>query len=790
MSVKHFVCFLLFFIEKFTAFSQATNTKLSSFTLQQVRLKAGPFLNAQNVDLKYMLAMDVDRLLAPYRIDAGLPVKGERYGNWENSGLDGHIGGHYLSALSLMYASTNNPLLLKRLNYMIDELSLCQQTNGNGYVGGIPQGKIFWQRIAKGDLDGSGFGLNNTWVPLYNIHKLFAGLKDAYSIAGSKKAFSVLVALADWFESIIANLDDTQIQKMLKTEHGGLNEVFADIYELTNNKKYLTTAEKISHHAILEPLIEGKDMLTGLHANTQIPKVIGFNKIGNINHDTNWVRASANFWQNVTTKRSVSFGGNSTREHFNAINDFGAMLESNQGPENCNSYNMLKLTKSLFLGGVDVKFMDYFERVLFNNILSSQHPTKGGFVYFTPIRPRHYRVYSQPQQGFWCCVGTGLENHGKYGELIYAHTENNLYVNLFMASTLNWKEKGLTLTQSTEFPNEDNSTITLQLKKPTEFTIWIRYPKWVKENNFVVKVNGKNIMVNAKPSSYIPIKQNWKTDDKISLNFPMETTAEALPDGSPWVSFLHGPIVLAAKTDTTDLKGLFADDSRMGHVAAGKYYPLDEAPIIVSNKPNDYLNKIKPITNKPMSFSMGNIVYSKKYNGLQLIPFYKLHNARYMIYWPVMNAAELENKIKILKETERVKLVLEQQTIDYIAMGEQQPEVDHNFKGNKSNTGEEAGLFWRNTADWISFDLNNDTKKAKTLRITYGAENKVREFDILINDILIKSERLETLQQKTDVDYDLPISLIAQTKLTIKIAVKNGLNTGAIYGIRLLKAKE
>ncbi len=791
MSIKHFSLFLFFMSILTTSYAQqetsSTTPKLQSFPLQAVRLQAGPFLNAQQVDMKYILALNPDRLLAPYRIDAGLPLKAERYGNWENSGLDGHIGGHYLSALALMYASTNNPEMQKRLNYMVSELALCQGKNGDGYVGGIPQGKVFWSRIAKGDLDGSGFGLNNTWVPLYNIHKLFAGLYDAYTIGGNKQALTVLVKLGDWFAGTIQNLNEVQIQKMLQTEHGGMNEVYAELYEITKEKKYLEIAQKISHRAILNPLLAQKDALTGLHANTQIPKVIGFQRIASLTNNQDWANAANFFWENVSSKRSVSFGGNSFREHFNPVNDFTPMLESNQGPETCNSYNMLKLTKSLFLSEPKASYMDFFERTLYNHILSSQHPTKGGFVYFTPIRPRHYRVYSQPQEGFWCCVGSGLENHGKYGEMIYAHTDKDLYVNLFMASTLNWKEKGIVLTQNTQFPNTSNSEISLKLTKPQTFTLFVRYPKWVKENAFQVKVNGKAFVVNEKPSSFIAINRTWKSGDKVSLTFPMETTAETLPDGSPWVSFLHGPIVLATKTDTTDLKGLFADASRMGHEASGKLYPLDEAPILVSNS-NEYLSKIQPIKNQALQFSMGDALYPSKYQSLTLIPFYQLHDARYMMYFPVMNQEQLAGKIQEIKEKEQLKLALEQKTIDQIALGEQQPEADHHFQGNQSNTGGELGAFWRSTTDWISYDLRNTEQTAKKLRVTVGNENKVREFDIVINGELFKTIQLEAKKSRkpSDIDYELPQTLNTKA-INIKFVAKNKQSTGAIYSIRLLK---
>jgi DUF1680 family protein len=440
-----------FTISSSVSYAQNSPKPIEAFSLNEVRLTGGAFLHAQQKDLDYILSLNADRLLAPYRKEAGLPVKAPAYGNWESSGLDGHIGGHYLSALALMYASTGDKRLKEKLDYCIAELSLCQQQNKNGYVGGIPNGKIFWERIGKGDIDGSGFGLNNTWVPLYNIHKLFAGLRDAYLIGGNQEAKEVLIHLTDWFCNLIAPLNDTQIQQMLKTEHGGMNEVLADVYVITQQKKYLDAAERMSHQAILAPLVSHEDKLTGLHANTQIPKVIGFERIAELKNRQDWHSASEYFWQNVTQKRSVAFGGNSYREHFNATNDFKPMLESNQGPETCNSYNMLKLTKSLFLHEPKSSYIDFYERTLYNHILSSQHPEHGGLVYFTPIRPQHYRVYSDAQKGFWCCVGSGIENHAKYAELIYAHDDKNIWVNLFVPSQLDWKEKGIRFTQKQIF---------------------------------------------------------------------------------------------------------------------------------------------------------------------------------------------------------------------------------------------------------------------------------------------------------------------------------------------------
>lgn len=747
-------------------FSVSALAQMQPFTLQEVKVTSGAFKNAQDVDLRYILSLNPDKLLAPYLIDAGLPLKAERYGNWESSGLDGHIGGHYLSALAMMYASTGNAELKKRLDYMVDQLAKCQAKNGNGYVGGIPQGKVFWERIHKGDIDGSSFGLNNTWVPLYNIHKLFAGLRDAYEFAGNQQAKQVLVGLGNWFVELIQPLSDDQIQQILRTEHGGMNEVFADLYILTKEKKYLETAQRISHRAILNPLLQKQDKLTGLHANTQIPKVIGFEKIAQLTGNADWSEAARFFWQNVSQTRSVAFGGNSVREHFNPTTDFSSMLKSNQGPETCNSFNMLRLSKALFLDKNDPSYLDFYERMLYNHILSSQHPQKGGFVYFTPIRPNHYRVYSQPETSMWCCVGSGIENHTKYGELIYSHSANDLFVNLFIPSTLDWKEKNIQLTQSTEFPYKNQTELVLKVAKSQTFTLQIRSPKWAE--NVEVLVNGQPYPVNTQPSHYIGIQRKWKTGDKVAVRFTTSTHLEYLPDQSNWAAFVHGPIVLAAKTSTADLVGLFADDSRMGHETKGKLYPIDKAYTLIGNT-DSYLSKIKPA---------GNLIFIL--DSLTLQPFYEIHDARYQMYFQTFTQADFDAQKATQRQQEAEALALEARTVDKVNCGEQQPEVDHAYKGEKSDSGyDDDGRFWRNTRSYISYQLQNKGLAGKTLDIHFSGNLKTEDVGIFINDqaaeVLAVKDKVITV--KTD-DKEL---------VKLKITSENSRPTPRFFQIRLVK---
>jgi len=737
---------------------------METFKLQEVRITDGPFKNAQDVDMKYILDLEPDRLLAPYLIDAGFTPKEDRYGNWESIGLDGHIAGHYLSALAMLYAATDNEELKTRLDYMISELERCQNKNGNGYVGGIPQGKVFWERIHKGDIDGSGFGLNNTWVPLYNIHKLFAGLIDAYRFTGSDKAKTIVIKLGDWFIDLIEPLSDEQIQSILKTEHGGITESFADLYIITKDEKYLETAEKLTHKSFLEPLMRKEDKLTGMHANTQIPKILGYEKVADLTENKELSEAVKFFWREVAQTRSVAFGGNSVAEHFNPVDDFSGMIKSNQGPETCNSYNMVRLSKALFLDNNDVSYLDFYERTLYNHILSSQHPEKGGFVYFTPIRPNHYRVYSQPDTSMWCCVGSGLENHTKYGELIYSHNENDMFVNLFIPSTLNWKEKNISLTQNTKFPYENESELVLKLKKKQTFSVNIRQPKWA--NNFEVLVNGKLQKTQGTPSSYITINRKWKSGDKITVKFKSSTHLENLPDGSNWVAYVDGPIVLAAKTSTQHLDGLFADDSRMGHVAHGKYFPLDEAYALVGEK-NSYLSKAKDIGD--LHFSL---------DSLELQPFFEVHDARYQMYFQTYSTSEYKEKQAMLKQQEMEAAALEAKTIDKVNCGEQQPEVGHLYKGEKSFSGYDD-KFWRSTRGYMYYQFSNKNHEGKFLDISVLDELKLDNVDISVNE---KPAEIISTKDKT-----IRIKLSDVEVVKVKITSTNNRPTPRFYELRILK---
>lgn len=777
----------------FTACKQEKVHGLKSYNLEDVKLLDGPFYRARQVDIKYMMDLEPDRLLAPYLKDAGFEPLKNNYGNWENTGLDGHIGGHYLSALAFMYAATGKKELLDRINYMIDWLGKCQEKNGNGYVGGIPGAHAMWEEIREGKIDAGSFSLNHRWVPLYNIHKLFAGLRDVYLNTENTQSLNILVKLTDWFYDLTANLSDEQIQDMLRSEHGGLNEIFVDVAELTGNNKYLRLAERFSHKAILEPLLQHRNELTGLHANTQIPKVVGYKRYADATHNQEWADAAAFFWKTVIDDWTISIGGNSVREHFHPANDFSSMIESNQGPETCNTYNMLRLTKLLFLSDPQAKYIDYYERALFNHILSSEHPVKGGFVYFTPMRPRHYRVYSQPQLGFWCCVGSGLENPGRYGEMIYSHDSNNVFVNLFVASELTWKDKEVKLSQHTRFPYSESTRLEVVNSDKQKFVLNVRNPAWIKKGSLKVSVNNSEFKIPHNTGAYIPIKRTWNSGDVVDVSFIMDTYVEYLPDSSDWFSVLHGPIVLAAISDSNNLDGLWADDSRMGHVANGKFYPIDEAPMVVTDD-KDLTKYIKPVPDKPLTFSMGEIIYQDKYKDLELKPFFDIHEARYIVYWPVFNSQELKTKLSEIEEEEKKMLAIQALTIDEVATGEQQPESDHHFQGEGTGAGVNKNRYWRNARGWFSYDMKDTGKESKFLQVTYWGKDSGNEFVLSINSIVLDTVKTDGShgEEFYEVDYKIPNEVLTATGngvFNIKFTAVNDKSTPGIYYVRLLKDK-
>lgn len=768
----------------------------NEFPLQDVKLEDSLFHHARDLNIRHLLQYDVDRLLYPFRKEAGLPAKAKGYINWD--GLDGHVGGHYLTALAINYAATGDQECKRRMDYMIAELKACEQAHvvnnpgwAKGYVGGVPNSKAVWSGLQKAEFD----AFRSAWVPWYNVHKMFAGLRDAWLYAGNEDARKLFIGFCDWAIGITSALTDQQMQSMLDIEQGGMNEVLIDAFKITGDQKYAIAAKRFSHRMLLDAMAQRKDNLDNKHANTQVPKAIGFQRIGELTGDSNYDRAAGFFWETVTGNRSLAFGGNSRREIFPSTAAYIDFVNDVEGPESCNSYNMLKLTEGLFRQQPSARYADYYERTLYNHILSTQHPVHGGYVYFTPARPRHYRVYSAPNQAMWCCVGSGMENHGKYGQFIYTHQSDSLFVNLFIASELNWREKGIRIKQETKFPYEERTSITIK-ETGSQFKLLVRYPSWVKEGQLKISVNGKPYKFSAVPSSYVSIERVWKDGDKVDVLLPMHNKIEQLPNVPNYIAIMHGPILLGAKTGTEDLKGLIAGDSRWGHIAGGKKLPVNEAPIIIEDNRKRIETSLKPVSSQPLYFTASSLKTTNK-EKILFQPFFSIHDARYMIYWMNLSSTGYRSYLDSLSKIEAQNIALQKRTVDFVAPGEQQPEADHFMERKNSNTGNTLDQFWRDARDsgYFSYALSTNGETDLSLGVRYlGGERGNRQFDIYIDDqkLLTENNTGKWPDQKfKEVEYRIPENMLKEKKtIRIKFQALPGSAAGAVYYIRLLRNKK
>ncbi|WP_250444307.1 beta-L-arabinofuranosidase domain-containing protein, partial [Actinotalea sp. C106] len=700
---------------------------MQTFPLSAVRLSDGAFRDAQQTDLACLLALRPDRLLAPYRREAGLPPVAESYGNWESSGLDGHIAGHALSAAVLLHAATGDARAEAFADELVAGMGECQDALGTGYLGGVPGGVEVWERVRQGDVSGGSFGLNGAWVPWYNLHKTVAGLIDAAHLAHpstARRALEIAVRFADWWLELAAEIDDAAFQQMLRTEFGGMCESFADLAALCDRPDYLDMARRFADRSVLDPLLAGRDELDGLHANTQIAKVVGYQRLAEVSGDQAWARAARCFWDTVVGRRTLAFGGNSVREHFHPAGDFSGAVTDREGPETCNTANMLELTRRLVLASPDPGLLDYYERATVNHILSAQHPD-GGFVYFTPARPGHYRVYSQPDEGFWCCVGTGLESHARYGEIIFTHDDDALRVNLLIPARLDWGARGVVAELRTTFPDlgrEDTAELHLEMTEPQTFAIHVRRPSWITPGaDLGVAVNGVPVQ-GVLDHAGVRVRREWRDGDVLSWRLVAHPWVDRLPDGSDWVALRHGPLVLAARAGAEDLVGLVADDSRMGHIASGPLRPLADASVLVADTDDELARALRPHAERPLTFVLEGV---SRY-AVELEPLHRLHDTRYTMYFPVAGTEQgaAARRRAELAAVDEEQLALAERTVDHVACGQQQPESDHGFEGVDTWTGAQDGVHWRAARGSFGYDLIDPDGQAAFLAVAHrgGAE--------------------------------------------------------------------
>lgn len=747
----------------------AIKEKVSYFPLNEVSLLPSLFKNAMDKDGAYLLSLKPDRFLNRFRINAGLQPKDSIYGGWEKLGVSGHSLGHYLSACSMMYAASGDKRYKEKVNYIVDELAVCQQARKTGYVGAIVGEDSLWDEVAAGDIR-SGALLNGFWVPWYTLHKDLAGLIDAYQYTNNKKALDVATKFCNWIDVKFKHLTEEQFQTMLDCEHGGMNESLADIYALTGNKKYLELSYKFNHKKILDPLANGEDILPGKHANTQIPKIIGAARQYELTGNEKENRTATYFWETVVNHHSYVIGGNSNFEHFDQPDKLANNLSDNT-TETCNSYNMLKLTRHLFALNADTRYMDYYERTLYNHILASIHPETGMTCYYVPLIADGKKTYSTPTESFWCCTGTGMENHVKYANSIYAKgNDGSLYINLFIPSTLNWKERNVNLTMQTALPSSD--TVSIVMNSNANLPLHIRYPAWL-TNGITVLINGKNTTINANPGSYFTLNNSWKSGDKIQVIMPMSIRQESMNDNKNRIALLYGPVVLS------------------GMLGQEKTEQMN-IPVFVSDKDN--VNAMVHRVSNVNTLGFQTTATNDQKN-ISLIPFYEAYNSRYIVYFDKFTTDAWAVKKKEYEAELKRQETIKARTVDVMRIGEMQPERDHHLKGEHTNTGEAVNRKWRDAVNggWFSFTMNTQGNTALQLICTYwGSDGGNRDFDILVDDIKIASQQLEKEKPNEffDVVYVIPEELVKNKQtITIKFQAKPNNTAGGVFGCRLLKAE-
>lgn len=599
--------------------------KAYSFDLKDIRLLDSPFKQNMERESQWILSLGVNSLLHSFRNSAGAFASLEggytavkKLSGWESLDCDlrGHTTGHILSGLAMLYASTGNEIYKLKADSLVIGLAEVQQfLDQGGYISAYPQGLI--NRNIEG---------RSVWAPWYTLHKIYAGLIDQYLYCDNTLALDIVVNAAGWAYEKLNSLSEETRRTMIRNEFGGVNDAFYNLYSITGNERHKWLAEYFYHNEVIDPLKSYEDNFDKKHANTFIPKIIAEARNYELTGNSVPKQIAEFYWNTIVDHHTFVTGSNSDKEKFFTPDNISEHLTGYTG-ESCNVYNMLKLTRHLFCWNADSKLADYYERALYNHILGQQDPETGMIAYFLPMLPGAHKVYSTPEQSFWCCVGTGFENQAKYGEAIYYHNNKGLFINLFIPSELNWKEKQLKIRQETRFPEEENIRLTIETtKKVLEMPIYFRNPYWT--SNVSVKVNGKTIPVKQKKGEYIVINRKWNNGDQIEVNYPMKLWFAPANDNPDIAALMYGPIVLAGKMGT---EGFIKNAPYSNPDLHNDYYTYDyNVPPSISNRLNINIKDIKQVEKNILVFRItdGKITFE---------PLFRIHRERYIVYWDLKN---------------------------------------------------------------------------------------------------------------------------------------------------------
>lgn len=761
--------------------SPAVPYKARPLPLSAVRLTGGPLKHAQDLDAAYLLKLEPDRMMAYYRLRAGLQPKAPGYGGWDGAGrnLTGHIAGHYLSAVSLMYAATGDPRFKERADYLVAEMKEVQDKHGDGYLGAMENGKERLLALARGEIRASSFDLNGLWSPWYVLHKTFAGLRDAYRYTGNRTALEVETKFAAWVENLLSKLNDEQIQRMLNTEFGGMNEVLVDLYADTGDRRWLELSHRFDHRAVLEPLARHEDILDGLHGNTQVPKLLGHLVRYVYTGDRKDWEAASFFWDAVVFHHSFATGGHGKDEYFGPPDKLSDRIDGRTA-ETCNVYNMLKMTRELFALNPDIKYAEFQERALFNHILGSIDPEDGSTCYMVPVGRGVRREYQDMFRSFTCCVGTGMENHALHGYGIYYESGDELWVNLYVPSTAEWQAAGAKLTMETDFPIGESATLKLELKAPKRFTLALRRPSWAGDG-FSVRVNGQAVQKLSGPGSYIELARTWKNGDTVSVTLPKRLHLEPLPDDRRVTAIMWGPLVLA---------GDLGPAPGSGPVEAEARQPVS-VPVLVADRP--VTEWLKPVPGQPGHFRTDGVGRPR---DVELVPFYQLHRRIYSAYWDLLTPAEWEQRQAEMAAARERQRRIEAATVAFVQPGDAQSERNFNQQGEETRPVRLMGRAGRSARRWFSFDLPIDPAHPLKLIVTYHSEEReARTFEILVDGVRIAEQKIERYRPGSssgrffDAEYPIPAELTqGKQKITIRFQGLGESGTASVFGVRLVRA--
>ena len=806
--MKYITCLLVGTLLSAYATAEAADTKIvvnpvqpaqrTLFSLTDVRLGDSQFKDIQELDHAYLLSLEPERLLSWFRREAGLAPDAPAYPFWESEDvwgggpLAGHIMGFSLSSMSMMYEATGDEALKRKIEKMVRGLKECQDAQGDGYLLATINGRRIFEEVVSGKFTTNNPTINGVWEPVYIMNKIMLGLYNAYLSCDLPQAKDVLVKMADWFGyQVLDKLTYEQIQELLVCEHGSINESYITVYEITGDKKYLKWAKLLNDEDMLIPAAEERDILNGWHANTQIPKFTGFEKVYNYTQEDKYTRAAQFFWETVVDKHTWVIGGNSTGEHFFPVDQFEKRVPSDGGPESCNSVNMMRLTETLYQDYGRMKMVDYYERVLYNHILANYDPHEGMCTYYTSMRPAHYRIYGTQHHSFWCCTGTGMEAPAKFGKMIYAHQGSELYVNLFMPSELNWKDKGVKLVQNTDFPDNNKVVFVINTAAGAHFTLNIRKPHWSTAKKMTVWVNGKKMQLAPNTEGYVQLDRSWSNGDKVEVELTPQVTVEYLKGSDKYAAFLYGPVVLAAKVDNNGLEEAYSFRFPKRTVATLEI-PMLTAPALIGS-----LDKIKKAvsrkSDKELVFECSSEVASTTF---ELIPFNRIHFNRYAIYFPLYKQmkdyqAVYDQEKKTILENE----MLQANTVDHVLIQSPLSESDHKLAGVNMDWGEAYGRSWRHASNggYFMYQMAVLPDVPQSLYMQFiNTDGGARVFDVLVDGKQIAT--IDRCQPKDIPDlfyYEvvpLPKELLSgKNSVTVKLHAKKNNTVGGLFDIRIVK---